>query len=112
MGLFDGGAKIADTSDLEVGYSKDGMQKLDESLKSMLVDEIKAALDRLNEGVTAALDECWQGVSKDRYLKDFGKRIEDTKEEIEKEYDDLKERFSDVSKYFKDQDDDLYEKVM
>ena len=109
MGL---GANIDDTSTLEVGYSTKGMKELDASLKEMLVKDINAALDQLQNGVEDALKKCWQGKSRDDFFTDFEKRIKDTQKEIAAEYTDLQSRFSDVAKYFKNQDDELYDRAL
>ena len=100
--------KIDSTDTLEFGFSSSGLTALDNDLNELLYDDICTELDNLETSVNELLDQCWQGVSKDRFVVDLGKRIEKIKEEIKVEYSDLKGRFEDLAEYYAKQDEELY----
>ena len=99
---------IDSTSSLDYGFSSAGMQSLDTSLNELLYEDIKKKLDDLESSVEDQLNNCWQGLSHDRFVGDLKLYILKVENEIQKEYNNLRENMNDLSAYYLKQDDEMY----
>ena len=89
--------------DLSIGVDSKGMAQYISDLKAEILKTVGTAIDDVND-VTTAINSCWQGKSKETFLKDFAKTRELIKDDLEKEYKDLKARLQELESFYFEQD--------
>lgn len=85
---MNGGSTNLDISSLTTGVSKAGLEQYLETLKTIALKETIAEIDRVDEVITA-INNCWQGESRDRFLEAFAKMRELIKSDLAREYENL-----------------------
>ena len=104
------GSENMDFEGVSVGISRAGMAKYIENLHANVLLKVEEKL-RATEPVTQALNECWQGASRDKFLTKFGKTIDDVVEDLEEEYKDLIARLRELQHHYFEQDNKMLEDI-
>ena len=100
------GSDKLEIGQLDIGVSKQGMNSFKDALKLKLLDQVK---DKINEteNVINAVNDGWQGASRDKFLSDFQKATEDLIKDIAAEYTDLENRLTELESAYYDIDNKL-----
>ena len=107
MGIVSGiNAADATIGNLSIGIDIQGMQAYRESLKTQLITECKTKLEQ-TDGISNAITAGWQGVSRDRFLKDLEETIIKIEEDLEAEYADLESRLLELESNYFEQDSNM-----
>ncbi len=86
--------------DLTTGIDSNGMESYIDTLKASLITETKDKIDDIS-AIQSSIDAGWQGVAKDRFMKDFEEARKLVKEDLEKEYENLENRLAELqAQYF------------
>lgn len=80
---------------LTVGASLQGTVKYIEELKTGMINDVFKAIDNTDEVITA-INNCWQGESKDRFLSDFALVRETIKADLQKEYENVEAKINNL----------------
>lgn len=93
---------------LDIGVSKQGMKAFKEALQLKLLTQVK---DKINEtsDVIDAINDGWQGASRDKFITDFANAIEALINDIAAEYTDLENRLTELESAYYDIDNKLME---
>ena len=93
---------------LTIGVSRDGMRTYRDELNHIVLKETQSRLDDVTD-FEGAINQCWQGQSRDKFLKDFKEDREKIKRDLKEEYKDLEARLEELENQFFAQDDRLME---
>lgn len=92
--------------DVSYGLSRKGMDKYIDDLK-LDIDAVKKAVKNI-DAIQKAVDQGWQGYSRDVFYKDFDESIDNLLDSVEKEYKDLKYRLEELEDNLINQDVKMY----
>lgn len=92
--------------DLEIGISQKGMEEYITNLKLELLQTSKDKINAFDE-VEQAINNGWQGKSRDIFLEKFKIAREKICEDLEKEYQDLENRLTDLQSAYFEADQNL-----
>ena len=95
-----------DIGSFSTGVSADGMNDYMESLKTKYITETRDLLDDVEE-INNAINQGWQGVSKDNFMEQFEKAREVVKEDLDKEYQNFQNRLDELSAQYFETDQNL-----
>lgn len=96
----------SDLSKLTIGFSSEGLQTYKTELKTKILTEAAEALSA-TQGVKEALEQGWQGMSKDKFVTDLENTIQTINTDLLAEYDDLEARFAQLEQNYLTQDNDM-----
>ena len=105
MALF--GNHDLNIDSLTIGIDANGMANYRESLRIAVINETVNKLDNDWEPVEEAINDCWQGESRDRFLRDFKNIREKIKDDLTAEYRDLENRLLDLENMYFKQDQNM-----
>ena len=91
---------------LTVGIDKKGMINYREHLRIEVIKNTQEKIDDYS-GVVNAITDCWQGESRDRFLRSFRDMRERIKNDLEQEYNDLEARLKDLENMYFKQDQNM-----
>jgi len=97
------GRDFSDLGEMTEGLSSKGMEAYLEALKANLLVKVGESLDETT-ALEAAINKGWQGVSRDKFMTQFNKAIEATKEDLVAEYYDLVNKLSELAQSYYEQD--------
>ena len=89
--------------DLTIGVSSEGMENYIEELKADILVKVKDKIQDIDP-VVKAINNCWQGKSKENFLKDFSRVTNTICDDLEAEYNDLKNRLDELKSFYYEQD--------
>lgn len=89
---------------LDYGVSLYGISKYQEELKTFMFDNAIKVINDRKEDVKKALDECWVGVSRNKFDKLLDEKCEALREGLLAEYQDLEKRINDIAHNMINQD--------
>lgn len=95
-------------ANLDYGVDADGMAQLDSQFGKLLVDEICQDIEKTRTQVLTDLEDCWEGVAKQKFAQDFETYIQTLGNAINREYLDLQERLKDISYNYYTEDENIY----
>lgn len=103
-----GATNFRDLNQLDIGMSTDGVATYLEELKANVLEKAKSALrgDKL-ESVVKAINNNWQGASRDKFLRDLDQAITHISEDLDAEYADLLARLEEIQNNYLKQDNQL-----
>lgn len=90
------GPSNLDISSLTTGVSKEGLRTYMEELKTNVLLEMSRELDNTND-VIQAINNCWEGQSKTRFLDNFSKIREEIKNDLALEYSNLESKLESLA---------------
>ena len=85
------GSTNLDINSLTTGVSKAGLQTYMDELKVNALLEVCREIDNINE-LVQAINNCWQGESRDRFLENFSQMREEIKNDLTSEYSNLESK--------------------
>lgn len=88
---------------LTIGIDSNGMQNYRESLRIDLLQSTEQKINEFTE-VEAAINNCWQGLSRDYFLDSFEDMRQRIIQDLEAEYRDLENRLVDLEEMYYKQD--------
>lgn len=91
---------------LTIGVSRSGMDAYREELKMEVIQTTKELIDDYAD-VETAINNCWQGVSRDRFLDKFKNTREQIKNDLDAEYNDLNARLEELEYMYYQQDSNM-----
>ena len=86
------GATNMDIDDMTIGVSAAGLNQYLESIKLNVLQAVCTEIDNVEE-ITNAINNCWQGAARDRFIEDFATARELIKEDLKSEYINLEVKF-------------------
>ena len=87
-------------SELTIGIDRNGMETYKDSLKAELLVSTRQRIEDIT-AIESAINQGWQGVSKDKFMDKFKTLRERVSDDLEREYKDLEYRLDElVSNYF------------
>lgn len=101
------GSRSLDIDRLNIGFSRDGIKKYRENLRDSLIDGTSDVLKNNFETVKNAIDEGWQGHSRDVFMAQLSDTISRIESDLKKEYRDLNNRFEEIENNYFRQDEEL-----
>lgn len=102
------GSKNLGIDDLTIGVSRKGMEQYKHELKISVLNETKDKIDDV-DNVVKAINNCWQGQARDKFLSQFAATREKIKEDLKREYNDLEQRLIELEHQYYDQDKSMME---
>lgn len=100
MGSNAMGSNNLGIADLTMGINSNGMEEYKDSLKVELLSTTKEKINNVTE-VVNAINDAWQGKSRDVFLQQFDQAREKINADLDAEYADLNNRLTDLqSSYF------------
>lgn len=103
--MFNTGRNLG-IDNLNIGFSESGFVDYQKSLHSELIVETKNVLKDVSN-IETAINNNWQGKSRDRFLEQFSDTIEIIMNDLELEFVDLENRFDEIADNYRRQDDEL-----
>lgn len=91
---------------LTIGVSHAGMDAYRDALKLEILQTTKELIDDFSD-VETSINNCWQGVSRDRFLNVFQQTREQIKNDLDAEYNDLDARLSELEYAYYQQDSNM-----
>lgn len=93
-------------SELTIGINSTGMEEYKEQLRT---DLLQTSKDKINsvDAIVSAINNGWQGVSRDRFLKQFDDVRQKICDDLDKEYADLENRLTDLQSAYYAADQNL-----
>lgn len=91
---------------LTIGVSHAGMDAYRDELKMAVIQETKELIDDY-ANVESAINNCWQGIARDRFLDAFEEIREKIKEDLDAEYNDLDNRLDELEYMYYQQDKNM-----
>lgn len=91
---------------LTIGVSHAGMDAYRDELKMAVIQETKELIDDYAD-VESAINSCWQGISRDRFLEAFKTTREQIKNDLDAEYNDLDARLNELEYMYYQQDSNM-----
>lgn len=90
-------------SELTTGIDSKGM---DDYMHELYIDILETVANQINDvtAVTTAINNCWQGNSKEKFLEDFTQARELIVTDLKAEYEDLKNRLEELRSFYFEQD--------
>ena len=95
-----------DIADLTQGVSRKGMQLYKSQLYRHLVEQVRYKLEDVS-AIQTAVDDGWQGESRDKFLADFEANIRTVDAQMESAYSALFARIVELTSNYYKQDRDL-----
>lgn len=96
-------------SELDIGISGNGMYEYAQTIASNM-EKVKDAVDEY-QSFEQAINNAWQGVSRDRFMEQFYKVTESLKEQLDLEYADLMARLTELQENYYKQDEALLDEM-
>lgn len=81
--------------DMTIGASREGLETYIEDLHLTAFQEVVNEIDNVTDFETA-VNNCWQGESKDRFLSHFAEMREVVKSDLEAEYQNLENKIREL----------------
>lgn len=91
---------------LTIGVSHAGMDAYRDELKMEVMQTTKELIDDYAD-VETAINNCWQGVSRDIFLEKFKTTREQIKNDLDAEYNDLEARLNELEYMYYQQDSNM-----
>ncbi len=91
---------------LTIGVSHEGMNNYREQLKIAVIQDTKTKIDEYQD-VENAINGCWQGEARDRFLEGFKTAREKIKSDLDAEYNDLDARLNELEYMYYQQDQNM-----
>ena len=100
------GANNVGIDDLTIGISAAGMEEYKKNLKAYLLTQ---SVDKINDTSTleAAINNGWQGASRDVFMEKFNQMRESIVNDLSKEFDDLSARLEELEEDYFAQDNKM-----
>lgn len=91
---------------LTIGVSHAGMDAYRDALRMEILQTTRDLIDDVAD-VETSINNCWQGVSRDRFLEAFQQTREQIKNDLDAEYNDLDARLSELEYAYYQQDSNM-----
>ncbi len=106
MGLKTSGRAIGNTNNLTTGMDFKKLQ----TFANDIGFDVKAIIKKIDstDNLQKKLNECWQGASRDAFVKDLNESMNDLKAAIRAEYADFMSRLQDLANNMYKQDTMMY----
>ena len=88
------------------GVQKSGMESYMEFLKFEVLDKVIEKLEEIDM-IQSAIDDGWQGKSRDAFLTKLGNQINQTEESIRREFYDLNNKLSQLYQSYHTEDQNM-----
>lgn len=103
-----GSTKFQDLNGIDIGMSIAGIAEYLEDLKANVLEKAKSTLTGESlEKVVAAINNNWQGASRDKFLTNLEQAIKHISTDLDAEYDDLLARLEEIQNNYLKQDNQL-----
>ena len=106
---MNGGSTNLGIESLTTGVSREGLQHFFETLDTDCLRNTCKEIDNV-EDVIIAINNCWQGESRDRFLRAFSDAREIIKNDLELEFSNIESKFQSLANamYSVDHGDGIY----
>ena len=102
------GANNMTIDTMTIGVDHSGMDSYREALKLEVLTNTREKINEVAD-VENAINNAWQGVSRDRFLTQFKNTRESISDDLEAEYNDLDSRLNELEYMYYQQDQNMIE---
>ncbi len=104
--IFQDGGRSLDIGNLDIGFSEEGLKEYRSKLNDVLIIQTEEVLKNVSD-IETAINDGWQGRSRDVFMEQFGNTIEEIIKDLKLEYEDLDNRFTEIQDNYYKQDEEL-----